>query len=167
MVASEVMRRVLIDDTSGCWNWTTTPFQNSGYGRIKVVGRVMVAHRFAWEVLRGPIPQGMQLDHLCRNRRCVNPEHLEVVTPRTNVLRGETIVAANYAKTHCHHGHPLNGANLFVRRDGRRRCRTCEKANQKKVRATPRYRAGAAARERRRRAAIREGTAKCNTAREM
>lgn len=139
LAPDEVHRRISLSP-SGCWLWMGSVFQNSGYGRIKVSGRTMVAHRFAYEVLRGPIPGGLTLDHLCRVRRCVNPDHLEPVTPRVNVLRGETITARNAGKTQCDRGHPLAGANLFVRKDGRRRCRECERRSQRRLRSTDEYR---------------------------
>jgi hypothetical protein len=139
-------------DDSGCWNWTGA-VTNNGYGRFKLKGKTVVAHRAAYELLRAPIVAGLSLDHLCRNRLCVNPDHLEPVSMRTNVLRGETITARNAAKTHCNHGHSLSGENLFVRKDGRRRCRACERASQRRLRNTEAYRPRHAAYERNRRKA--------------
>lgn len=138
-------------DLGPCWAWTASLTHN-GYPRFKHGGVTYVAHRVVYELLVGPIPDGLELDHLCRNTHCVNPKHCEPVTPRVNVLRGETIVAENAAKTHCKRGHPLSGDNLFVRRDGRRRCRTCERASAKRQRNTDEYRAAHAAAERDRRA---------------
>lgn len=110
---------------SGCWEWTASRFKSTGYGAYR--GRN--AHRAVYRAAVGPIPEGLDLDHLCRNRGCVNPAHLEPVTHRVNLLRGETIVAANAAKTHCRHGHPLAGDNLYVRPDGKGRdCRECRSA---------------------------------------
>ena len=71
------------------------------------------------------IPDGKELDHLCRNRKCVNPKHLESVTHRENILRGETIMAENARKTHCWRGHPLSGKNLKLKPNGHRQCRAC------------------------------------------
>jgi hypothetical protein len=141
-----------------CWIWTAG-LTNNGYARFKYGGKTVMGHRFAFESVNGPIPEGLALDHLCRRRPCVNPSHLEAVTPRTNVLRGDTITGRNAVKTHCYRGHPLLGANLFVRRDGRRRCRTCEKASQLKTRARPEYKRQAAQRERTRRQQMKERTA--------
>lgn len=73
----------------------------------------------------GPIPEGMDLDHTCRNRGCVNPEHLEPVTTQVNTLRGIGPTAENARKTHCKHGHPLEGDNLYVDPEGKRKCRAC------------------------------------------
>ena len=85
----------------------------------------MPAHRYAYEELVGPIPEGLQLDHLCRNRSCVNPDHLEPVTCRENLRRGETLNAANLAKTHCPAGHPYAGENLSITAKGFRECIEC------------------------------------------
>ena len=107
----------------GCWQWhgMTT---KKGYGRF-TVNRMKKegAHRFSYEMLVGPIPEGLVIDHLCRNRGCVNPAHLEVVTASENVRRQ---VSRNSKKTHCIYGHPLAGDNLRVR-PGRRICLTCTK----------------------------------------
>jgi hypothetical protein len=84
-----------------------------------------VAHRLVYEELVGPIPEGMELDHLCRNTSCVNPAHLEPVPHRVNVLRGVGPTAENAVKTECVNGHPLTGRNLCIRKEGGRKCRTC------------------------------------------
>lgn len=88
-----------------------------------------IAHRLAYAVLRGPVRGEQDVDHLCRNRRCVNPSHLEPVSRRDNILRGVSPAAHNGAKTHCIRGHPLSGTNLTEvrRQNGRtdRRCKTC------------------------------------------
>ena len=108
---------------SGCWVWTGSIMQ-CGYGRMKVDNKTVLAHRLAYELMVGPIPEGLEIDHLCRNRACVNPEHLEPVTGQVNTLRGETIAASNAAKTHCPKGHPYNESNTFLRSSGRG-CREC------------------------------------------
>lgn len=141
--------------TAGCWLWLGS-FVNNGYGRFKHGGKTYMAHRVSFELAGGTIPAGLELDHLCRNRGCVNPAHLEVVTSRTNVLRGETVVRTNAEKTHCLKGHPLSGDNLFIRSDGRRRCRTCERASQQRLRSKPETKARHANEERQRRRRLRE-----------
>jgi hypothetical protein len=108
-----------------CWLWDGKPTAE-GYGALVEDGWFHMAHRRVWERLVGPIPEGATLDHLCRVRLCVNPEHLEPVSHRTNVLRGVGPTAANAAKTHCKYGHPLSGDNLRITA-GRRVCRECER----------------------------------------
>jgi hypothetical protein len=83
------------------------------------------AHRLFYEQLVGPIPDGLQLDHLCRVRHCVNPDHLEPVTQTANVLRGIGPTAVNAGKTHCVHGHPFTPDNTYINKQGNRHCRAC------------------------------------------
>ncbi len=106
-----------------CWLWTGSR-SALGYGNFFWEGRKDHAHRYAYAAFVGPIPEGYQLDHLCRNPPCVNPAHLEPVTHRENVLRGVSPTAVNAAKTHCVHGHQLSGDNLVIY-GTRRKCRTC------------------------------------------
>jgi len=107
-----------------CWRWTGA--LRDGYGLFLNTNRSESAHRWNYERLVGPIREGLQLDHLCRVRRCVNPEHLEPVTQRENVLRGIGASALNARKTHCIMGHLLLGENLDrYASAGHRKCRTC------------------------------------------
>lgn len=110
-----------------CWIWLAHRVHGYGRWRPKTPGPTLPAHRFAFELLVGPIPDGLQIDHLCRNPPCVNPAHLEVVTPLENQLRiPNGIIAINAAKTHCIHGHEFTPENTIVYADGRKRgCRTC------------------------------------------
>lgn len=98
-----------------------------GYGLVRTPLGVRKAHRVMWELMVGPIPDGKVLDHLCRNRGCVNPAHLEVVTQGENVLRGIGPVAVNARKTHCKNGHEFTEENTIIRREGWRGCRTCSR----------------------------------------
>jgi HNH endonuclease len=113
--------KVLIGD--GCWEWTGA--RQKGYGKF---GASWFAHRLSYLLLVGPIPQGLQLDHLCRNPGCVAPNHLEPVTGQINTLRGQTITAANAGKIVCKRQHPLigEGASVYVYR-GLRTCRICRR----------------------------------------
>lgn len=116
-----------VNKTDSCWEWTA--FLYNGYGRFSVAHRKSIpAHRFAYESVVGPIPDGLTLDHLCRNRACVNPAHLEPVTMRVNTLRGIGPSAQNAVKTHCGAGHELTGDNVSVSANGWRRCRVCQRA---------------------------------------
>jgi HNH endonuclease len=109
---------------SGCWEWTAA--KTVGYGRFADKGRTLLAHRVAYELLIGPIPEGLQIDHLCRNPSCVNPAHLEPVTSRENLLRGVGEPARNAAKTHCPQGHEYSPENTYAYR-GMRMCVECRR----------------------------------------
>lgn len=116
--------RVIVSES--CWNWTG-PVSALGYGLFSWGGRTSYAHRFAYITANGDIPGGLEVDHLCHNRRCVNPTHLEAVTHRVNVARSKGPAAQNAAKTHCKHGHALIEGNLYFRGTARI-CRTCHRA---------------------------------------
>lgn len=107
----------------GCWLWAAY-VNPDGYGEFwPTTDRHVGAHRYSYELNVGPIPEGLHIDHLCRVRNCVNPAHLEPVTCRENLLRGDTFQAANAAKTHCPQGHPYDSTCR-----GRRICTTCGRA---------------------------------------
>lgn len=114
-------------DVTSCWIWKAAILHN-GYGQFKVAdGWAVKAHRWSYEQLRGEIPAGLVIDHLCRNRACVNPWHLDPVTIKTNVLRGTGHTALNASKTHCPKGHLYTEANTLRSRNGWRRCRACSR----------------------------------------
>jgi hypothetical protein len=114
-----------VDQTADCWLWRGAVGYD-GYGRTSDLQRRMMAHRVAYEMLVGPIPAGLVLDHLCRVRHCVNPAHLEPVTQRENIRRGAGLAARNASKTHCPRNHPYDEANTAYRQ-GYRHCRACER----------------------------------------
>ncbi len=113
---------------NGCWLWTGQTLR--GYGRTS--GSNKFAHRAAYVMVKGPIPAGLTIDHLCRNHGCVNPAHLEAVTNRENILRGDSRSAQNARKTCCKRGHPFDAENTYIRpnRIGRQ-CRACHAAYQR------------------------------------
>lgn len=124
---------------SGCWIWMKK-LNMDGYGTFGTGegAETMPAHRWAYEQFVGPVPAELTMDHLCRVRCCVNPAHLEPVTPRENVLRGIGPAARRAKQTHCLRGHELAGENLYLYKAGRH-CRTCMRVYQE------RYRKGRAA----------------------
>lgn len=126
---------------SGCWLWTRA-LKGAGYAQVGYGNRRSVsAHILAWKFRHGPVPEGMELDHLCRVRSCINPDHLEPVTHRENALRGDAgkqSAAENLAKTHCRRGHPYADDNLYIGRNPngkkKRVCRACVALSMRKHR---------------------------------
>jgi hypothetical protein len=115
--------KILVPATGTCWLWGGARNWN-GYGHFGISdGHTQLAHRFAYEFFVGPIPMGLQLDHLCRARHCVNPDHLEPVTNRENARRG----AHGLLVTHCPQGHLYSKDNTRIGDKGERHCRTCER----------------------------------------
>lgn len=115
-----------VNKGADCWLWTAAQNGN-GYGRLRFNGKNKYAHRVSYEDLVGPIPHGLELDHLCRNRLCVNPAHLDPVTTRTNILRGNGYSGRKHRQTHCVNGHELDDTNTYHTPEGRRQCRTCRR----------------------------------------
>lgn len=115
----------------GHWLWTGSITKN-GYGKIGEGGKRtgwLLAHRVSWEIYRGPIPEGLTIDHLCRVRHCVNPDHLEPVTLQTNLHRGE---GKRGSQTHCQKGHEFTLENTYITKAGTRVCRICRRDYDRK-----------------------------------
>lgn len=121
----EKFRNKFVVLDNGCWQWQGAK-NSHGYGEITINKAGLASHRVSYEYLVGEISDGMTIDHLCRNRACVNPEHMEAVSIRENILRGVSPSAINARKTHCLKGHKLEGDNLYLRKTKfERRCREC------------------------------------------
>lgn len=125
-----------VEKTSTCWNWTASD-RGEGYGCFWFNGKNHQSHRLSYENSKGKITSELEIDHLCRNRKCVNPEHLDAVTKRDNILRGIGIGAINSRKTHCIHGHEYTPENTYIRKNQKGRdCRQCNKLRSFIWRAT-------------------------------
>lgn len=137
-----VSHKIRYNDPSGCWIWTGYILP-TGYGQAD---RNTAMHRYMFEQVVGPIPAGKQLDHICRTRNCVNPEHLEPVDLATNVLRGESPAALKALQTHCDRGHELTPENTYVapgKKESSRECFTCRKRRTREwaAKQSPEWRA--------------------------
>lgn len=137
-VSERLLRDSIPEPNTGCWLWMGVLMPN-GYGQLSINGRHAYAHRASYETFVGPIPEGLTIDHLCRQRCCINPEHLEPVTTRVNLLRGDGASAKNAQKTTCALGHPLSGDNLALYR-GQRWCNECGRRRAREYRARMRAR---------------------------
>lgn len=127
-----------VERTDTCWLWTGAKGAR-GYGNFKPIGRrTVVVHRYAYEQFVGPIPEGLTIDHLCRVRNCVNPAHLEAVTSRENILRGESVSAQAARRTHCPRGHAYDAENTYRTKLGHRSCRACHRLDQRERQARKR-----------------------------
>lgn len=124
------MGKVRINESTECWEWTAY-LADHGYGYFWMGGKNRRAHRVAYAARNGKIATGLVIDHLCRTRHCVNPDHLEAVSPGENIRRGETGLR-NAAKTHCPRGHEYNDENTYVRKSRKSRvCRLCARDRQR------------------------------------
>ena len=128
-----IAERIVVEDHDGwdCWIWQGRKTHN-GYARFSFASRDQGVYNLMYEILIGPIPEGLELDHLCKRPACVNPFHCEPVTHRENLMRGNGPTAVNARKTHCIHGHRLTAENLLPDSRGKRECRACnlKRANE-------------------------------------
>lgn len=129
---SRFSQKFSVDELTGCWEWTGCK-NRDGYGHAKYRGKVCRTHRLAYEHMVGPIPTGLELDHLCRNTSCVNPSHLDPVTHAENIRRGD--VGKNEStKTHCPYGHEYSVENTYKNPKGGRNCRSCRRQRKRAYR---------------------------------
>lgn len=122
-----------VKDNGECWEWQAA-LTGDGYGAYWTEGKTAHAHRvsWTWEHPNNPIPKDMVVDHICRNRKCVRPDHLRIIANVENVMCGLSNPALNARKTHCLHGHPLSGENLRIRPEGKRQCLICRLNHKRK-----------------------------------
>lgn len=137
-VRQRLLRRCVPHPTASydghpCWEWKGGGVP-AGYGAIGINKRSTYAHRVSHELFNGPIPYGFEIDHLCRNRWCVNPSHLEAVTRTTNIRRSNSLAGMRSRQTHCMWGHEFNEANTYINKRGWRECRRCRDARVKRAR---------------------------------
>jgi hypothetical protein len=123
-IKQRILKHSMPEPNTGCWIWHGDSV-NGGYGRTSVDGRKWLVHRAAYHAWVGDIPKGLTIDHLCKQPSCCNPQHMEPVTMKENIMRGDSFSRINAEKVECKRGHPLSGDNLYRYKDGRRDCRTC------------------------------------------
>lgn len=127
-VISRFWPKVKVNKDNGCWEWQGAKI--TGYGHFWAEDKGVIAHRWLYEQIHGPVPKGFELDHLCRNRSCVNPAHLEIVTRKENCRRGDDGIHQRL-RTHCPQGHPYNKENTYIcnttTKTPQRLCRTCRR----------------------------------------
>lgn len=137
--ADRFWSKVAGGDYTTCWRWTGAVNRRTGYGNFAVTQeRWTTPHRYSYETMRGSIPAGLQIDHLCRVRICVNPWHMEPVTPRVNVRRSSNPAAKNAARVACVNGHAFSEENTYSRPGGGRLCRACRRHREATRRASQR-----------------------------
>lgn len=122
---ARLLDRMNPDPLTGCWNWKLA--LRNGYGSMFMCGKSWPAHRVSYLLFVGPFKTSLDIDHLCRNPQCVNPDHLEPVDPKTNLFRSTNHVVQQVLATHCPKGHPYTAENLYIRPSGRRACRACQR----------------------------------------
>jgi len=117
------------EPNSGCWIWTGSTSRGYGYFTDS---KVKLAHRVSYQWFVGPIPTGLVVDHLCNVSYCVNPKHLQAITQRENVIKGQGLAAKQFRQTHCIRGHAFDSVNTYVNPEGRRQCKLCRRAIDRK-----------------------------------
>lgn len=129
-----LLEKVVKNTVTGCWEFTGSLLP-AGYGILWNGERPEGAHRISYCLYKGEITPGMEVDHACNNRACVNPEHLRLLSHKDNIGRSATIMGKNARKTHCKRGHPLSGDNLKITPSGSRQCRECLRLHARNAKA--------------------------------
>lgn len=136
-VPARISDKILVADT-GCWLWQGAYGGSMSYGQTWFEGRLQYVHCVIYRLLKGPIPSGYEIDHLCQIALCCNPDHLEAVTHSVNVKRSAAwhhVVKRWSEATHCNRGHPFSEDNVYVEPNGKRRCKECKRARLKRHRS--------------------------------
>jgi len=127
------------EPNTGCWLWGGS-IAGRGYGTLTTKKKHIYAHRLSYTMYKGAIPEGLTIDHMCNNTYCVNPDHLQVLSLRENVLKNKSGPSENARKTHCKYGHPFSGENLLIEKGRFRVCRICRTNHNRRKRIRKPYR---------------------------
>lgn len=131
-IKQKILSKILIDPNTECWLWQGYA-DRDGYARIEVIGgKNKFVHRLSYEAFTGSIPEGMSIDHICKNRGCCNPKHLQQLSIKENILRGDGASSKNNKKTHCNEGHEFSAENTYINNRSARVCKTCAKISANK-----------------------------------